>query len=180
MSHHDADETIGSIDSDHAAGFDPMPVLRALSECGAPAVVIGQVAGILHGSSELTGDLDLLWSGEPTEMPRMARAFTSLGARLSTDDGVPIADPAAAFELPKVLFETLSVSGDCCTPRLRWGGMDVAAFLHRAETTRIDGIVVRYLALGDLIVMRRAAGRPKDLRRAEELEASRRPGLPGS
>jgi hypothetical protein len=33
-----------------------------------------------------------------------------------------------------------------------------------------DGLVIRYLDCADLIRMRRAAGRPKDLRRASELE----------
>lgn len=39
-----------------AIEFDPFPLLRALHRHGAEAVVIGQVAGILHGSQELTGD----------------------------------------------------------------------------------------------------------------------------
>ena len=72
--------------------------------------------------------------------------------------------------MPKVQFLTGSAAGDCCTPRLPWKGLDVVTFLDRAETTKIDGVVVRYLAIGDLIAMRRATQRPKDLRCAAELE----------
>src|ERR1022692_326781 len=64
LSHMSADDVTGTITTDDAIGFDPRQLLQALHHCGAPAVVIGQVAGIMHGSGELTGDLDLLWDGD--------------------------------------------------------------------------------------------------------------------
>jgi len=64
LTHHDADDDTGTAGTDDAAGFDPLPLLRALDLAGARVVVIGQVAGIMHGSRELTGDLDLLWDGD--------------------------------------------------------------------------------------------------------------------
>jgi hypothetical protein len=169
LSHHDADGEVGSIASDHAIEFDPRPVLRALSEASARTVVIGQVAGILHGSTELTGDLDLLWSGAPVDAQPIKRAFASLRARLTTQEGAAVEDVDGALRLPKVLFETETAAGDCCTPALRWG-IDVEPFLHRAETAIVDGVSVHYLTGEDLVLMRRAAGRPKDLRRADELD----------
>ena len=167
--HGDADESVGTIESDDAVGFDPLPVLRALAEHDARAVVMGQVAGILHGSAELTGDLDLLWSGTERDRPAMSAAFGALQARLTDDDGVP-ADLADAFALPKVLFRTATAAGDCCTPRLPWKGLDVASFIERAAVADVDGFAVRYLRVEDLVAMRLAAGRPKDLRRAAELQ----------
>ncbi|MFF4038657.1 hypothetical protein [Streptomyces sp. NPDC001816] len=56
----EADDVAGTFATDGALGFDPIPFLRALCEARSHAVVIGQVAGIMHGSIELTGDLDLL------------------------------------------------------------------------------------------------------------------------
>jgi hypothetical protein len=117
--HDDADETVGTIESDDAAGFDPLPVLRALHGHGSRAVVIGQVAGILHGSAELTGDLDLLWSGHERDASAMAAAFDALSAELTDEEGSPV-HVRSAFSLPKVLFRTSSAVGDCCTPRLPW------------------------------------------------------------
>jgi hypothetical protein len=52
--------------------------------------------------------------------------------------------------------------------------MDVSPCLTRAETTRDPaGFTIRYAGLDDLIRMRRALGRPKDHRRADELERLR-------
>jgi hypothetical protein len=172
VGHGDADDVAGTAASDDAIGFEPFPLLRALHARGAEVVVIGQVAGIMHGSRELTGDLDLLWSGDPGQAPALAAAFREAGATLTSNDGNPVPCDLAAFALPKVEFRTASASGDCCTPALPWGDLQVGAFLSRARTaTAPDGLVVRYLDRADLISMRRAVGRPKDLRRAAELDA---------
>ena len=173
-SHDDADDVAGTVNTDDAHGFDPLPLLGALHRGGAPVVVIGQVAGIMHGSAELTGDLDLLWTGDADRASSMAEVFSAAGAFLAGADGGPVACDAAAFGLPKVLFRTDRASGDCCTPALAWGGIPVREMMARAQTAvAADGAVVRYLDLADLIRMRRAVGRPKDLRRAAELERLR-------
>jgi hypothetical protein len=165
-----ADDVAGTIATDDAIGFDPRQLLRALHRCGAPVVVIGQVAGIMHGSSELTGDLDLLWDGDESQAGAMAEAFGSVGAQLAGDDGAAVACDAAAFRFPKLIFSAPGASGDCCTPALPWGDLPIAEFLARRLVAADDGLEVSYLRREDLIRMRRAAGRPKDLRRADELE----------
>ena len=169
-SHDDADDTIGTVATDDAVGFDPFPLLRALHQHGAEVVVIGQIAGILHGSHELTGDLDLLWTGDTGQAAGLAAAFASLSAEFTDDDGRSVVCDTAAFALPKVQFRTANSSGDCCTPGLPWGDLPIAEFLSRSRTARADGFYIRYLDRADLIRMRRAAGRPKDLRRAAELD----------
>lgn len=124
--HEGADDELGTIATDDAIGFNPLPILRALDGAAAKAVVIGQVAGILHGSKELTGDLE---------------------------------------------FRSATAAGDCCTPRLPWGGLDIEAFISRAETVIVGDVPVHYLTRPDLIEMRLAVGRPKDLRRVAELRS---------
>ncbi len=169
VAHDDADDKNGTIECDDAVGFDPMKLLAALDRHGARAVVIGQVAGILHGSQELTGDLDLLWSGAPDEAPRFLAAFGDVAAQLFDDDRRPLPLAIDAFALPKVLFRSAGASGDCCTPALPWGELDIVGVLERAEVAGDRGVTVHYASLADLIAMRRASGRPKDLRRATEL-----------
>jgi hypothetical protein len=171
LTHQDADDVTGTAGTDDAAGFDPLPLLRTLDLAGAQVVVIGQVAGIMHGSEELTGDLDLLWAGDPAQGRLLAAAFNQAKAQLTNDDGVPVPCDPAAFRLPKVLFRTATASGDCCTPALPWGNLPVTDFLGRCETVSVGDFTIRYLNRQDLILMRQAIGRPKDLRRAAELQA---------
>lgn len=168
--HDAADDIEGTIASDDAIGFDPLPLLRAFDRHGVRVVIMGQVAGILHGSTELTGDLDLLWSGAEAYAAAMSDAFSQLDAELWDDDDNPIDNTAAAFAEPKVQFRTDTASGDCCTPRLPWGDLDIDGFLHRAEVAIVDGTKFHYISRPDLITMRLAVGRPKDVRRAAELQ----------
>ena len=169
--HDDADDTVGTVATDSAVGFDPLPLLRALDACGARVVVMGQVAGIMHGSQELTGDLDLLWDGDLGYAEALARGFASLTAQLTDDAGASLPCDGRAFHLPKIQFRSLQASGDCCTPALQWGDLAIEAFIDRSlEVRGRDGFTVRYLRREDLVRMRRAVGRAKDLRRAEELE----------
>jgi hypothetical protein len=167
--HADADDITGTVLTDDAVGFDPLPLLRALDRAGARAVVIGQVAGIMHGSRELTGDLDLLWDGDAGQAGSIVAAFAASSARLTDDDGVPVPCEPEAFGRPKVLFRTATASGDCCTPALPWGGLSVMDFIGRCEVASAGEFMIRYLGRQDLIRMREAVGRPKDLRRADEL-----------
>jgi hypothetical protein len=169
ISHDDADDVVGTIACDDAIGFAPMTLLEALDRHDARAIVIGQVAGIMHGSQELTGDLDLLWSGAPSEAPKFAAAFADVEAMLFDDDHMPVPVDPDAFALVKVLFHSAGASGDCCTPKLPWGALDILGVLDRAEAATARGVTVHYAALTDLVAMRRSSGRPKDLRRADEL-----------
>lgn len=155
----EADDVRGTFATDGALGFDPFLFLRALHDAGSHAVVIGQVAGIMHGSTELTGDLDLLWDGTPAEARALRSALAACGCAEPPD-----------LDRAQVAYEVTGAGGDLCTPALPWGDMDVSPCLARAETTHDpSGFTVRYAALDDLIRMRRALGRPKDHRRADEL-----------
>ncbi|MEU1722878.1 hypothetical protein [Nonomuraea sp. NPDC005692] len=172
VAHEDADDDAGTIGTDGALGFDPFPLLEALHRHRVRAVVIGQVAGIMHGSAELTGDLDLLWDGRPAHAPALAAAFASVGARFTDETGGPLPLHPDSLLRPKTCFTSPGAGGDCCTPALPWGGLRVGECLDRAVTaTGPGGLEVRYVSRADLIRMRRALGRPKDLRRAAELEA---------
>jgi len=171
LRHDDADDVTGTAATDDAIGFNPLPLLRALHGNGAVVAVMGQVAGIMHGSRELTGDLDLLWDGDRRQASALAAAFAAAGARLADPEGRPLPCEPTAFGGAKVLFRSTLASGDCCTPALPWGDLPIAGILARCRVaTARDGLVIRYLDRADLIRMRRAAGRPKDLRRASELE----------
>ena len=170
--HDDADdELIGTFHTDDAIGFDPFPMLMLLKRTQADYAVFGQVAGIMHGSQEPTGDLDILWDGSDSVTPQMAQLFENAGVILRDDHSVLSSDYRAALRGPKAYFEGLGSAGDLCTPRLPWGSLDVGWFLRRKVWARNDSLAVPFLCLNDLISMRRAvADRPKHHRRLNELE----------
>lgn len=156
-----ADDVAGTFATDDVIGFDPFPFLRALHDSGSRAVVIGQVAGIMHGSTELTGDLDLLWDGTLAQARAIREALIAANC-------LSLPDLTGA----QTAYQVTGAGGDLCTPELPWGDLHVASCLDRALSAHDStGFTVHYVALTDLIGMRRALGRPKDLRRAVELEA---------
>jgi hypothetical protein len=134
-------------------------------------VVIGGFAGALWGSTTLTGDLDLCYERSPENLERLAAALNTMGARLR---GVPEAVP---FQLEG---PTLA-AGDSFTFVTEFGDLDIIGSpagsggyeqLMRAAT-RFDlgDLEVGVASLPDLISMKLAAGRPKDLVEAEVLGA---------
>jgi len=179
VGHGDATEDVGTFATDDAIGFDPFPVLRAMHVAGVHVVVMGQVAGIMHGSMELTGDLDLLWSGEASEAEGLAVAFRALGAALTDDNGKTLMCDGQALVVPKVDFRTTSASGDCCTPQLPWGPLPIKDYIaNSCVASRADGTLIRFVSREALVAMRLAVGRSKDLRRAAELlEGDHRPAV---
>lgn len=137
---------------------------------GVRVVVMGQVAGIMHGSTELTGDLDLLWTGTPSEAGLLAEAFRRLGAALADEAGKVLACNGPSLQVPKILFRTDMASGDCCTPDLPWGRLPISEYIATACLAEADdGTVIRYVNRDALQDMRAAVGRKKDLRRFAEL-----------
>lgn len=105
--HDDADAEVGTFGSDDAIGFDPFPMLAVMPTSGASYAVFGQVAGILHGSSEPTGDLDILWDGSADGVDGMVHAFQAAGVVLRDEDfnRLEPADYRTALAGAKVYFE---------------------------------------------------------------------------
>lgn len=169
--HDDADADAGTFATDDAIDFDPFPMLALMQTTGADYAVFGQVAGILHGSSEPTGDLDLLWDGSPDAVDAIASAFEAAHVVIRDEHFEPVnpANYRQALSGAKVYFEGLHCAGDLCTPRLRWGSLDVEAFLRRKVWVHADALSVPYISLEDLVTMRKALPGAKHERRALEL-----------
>jgi hypothetical protein len=160
-------------------GFDPVLALQTLHRHDVRFVVIGGVGARLHGSPTVTRDTDICYERSPENLERLAEALEDLGARLrGVDEAVPFLLDA----------KTLG-AGDHFTFRTRAGDFDalgtpsgVAGFDELAERAKpfdIDGITVLVASIDDLIRMKRAAGRAKDLIEVEVLSAVRDEIEPG-
>jgi hypothetical protein len=141
-------------------------------------IVIGGIAGLIHGSAYPTYDCDVVYGRDRPNLERMAAALVDLEATLH----------GAPADLPLQLDAQMLDSGCNFTFDTSCGRFDILGEadgmrtydVMRAAAKREDvwGIPVLVASMNDLIRMKRAAGRTKDKLMAEELiaiaEAQRR------
>jgi hypothetical protein len=153
------------------AELDPEPILRALVARGVDFVVIGGIAAVLHGSARLTYDLDLCFAPDPANLSALGEVLVGLDAHLrGADEPVPFVPDAATLRRIEVL--TLATRlGDLDVLARPAGAPSYEALRRRAERYDLGGFSVLVASVEDLIAMKRAAGRPKDLADVAELEA---------
>ncbi len=119
----------------------------------------------------MTSDTDVMYSRDIDNVERLAAALGDLDVRLR---GVP-------GDLPfRPDPRTLS-AGMNYTFTSRFGALDVLAEVdgissyeglrRRARVMRMMGLDIRVAGVNDLIAMKSAAGRPKDLRALDDLAA---------
>jgi hypothetical protein len=145
--------------------FDPEPIFGVLDEHGVRYVVVGAIAAIAQGYPLNTGDLDVTPARDPDNLERLAAALHELDARLRVP-GEP-----AGVEFP--IDADYLRRADTWTLTTRYGSFDLIFVpagtqgfddLRRdSVTVQIAGSEVRMAALVDLIRMKEASGRPKDL-----------------
>ena len=155
------------------AAFDPLRLLETLNRHGVRYVVVGGIAGRLLGSPTVTRDLDVCYARDADNLRALTAALADLHPQLrDADAGVPFRADARALRAGD-LFTLETDAGDLDllgTP----AGTDGYADLARSATrTDLGGVVVLVAAVDDLIRMKRAAGRPKDLIEVEVLGALR-------
>ncbi len=152
------------------AVFDPQRIIDTLARHRVRYVLIGGVAGRLHGSPLLTEDLDLVPDPATANLAALAAALRDLGARLAAegvDGGIEIPLDERTFTSPVMGFETAAGSIDIAHEAIGRGGFAVLA--ERAVTFDLGGARVLVAALDDIIGSKATAGRPKDLAALEVL-----------
>lgn len=153
--------------------YDPIAVLRLLTEHGIDFVVIGGIAAVAHGSPRITQDLDVTFDTSPSNLEALSAALTKLHPALAGAEEVPF-DPHPDL-LRRVEVLTLETDhGPLDLLASPAGGPGYRRLLANAERADIGGFLVPIASIPDLIAMKRAAGRPKDLADIAELEAIER------
>ena len=156
-----------------AAPFDPLRILKTLDQHHVRFVVIGGIAGRLWGSTTVTNDLDICYGRDRSNLKVLADALRELKVKLrGADRDLPFVTDARTLELgDDFTFTTVAGNLDCLGTPKGSGGYEALA--RAATKMDVGGLTVLVASLEDLIQMKRAAGRPKDLVEVEILSAVR-------
>lgn len=155
--------------------YEFLDALETLAKHRVRFVVVGGLGGRLRGSTTVTDDVDVCYSRDSENLERMARALKELHATLR----------GAPKDVPFLLDARTLKMGDNFAFDTDAGKLDILGHpsgvpdgYEELERTADEmslgfGLTVRVASIDDLIRMKRAAGRPKDLIEVEVLGALR-------
>lgn len=137
-------------------------ILECLNRHGVNFIVVGGLAGMAHGSSYPTYDVDVAYGRDRSNLERLAAALVEMGATLR---GAPadlpfLLDAETLYRGLNFTFATrlgpFAILGD------PGGAKSYARMEKMARETQLEGVEVRVVSLDHLIAMKSAAGRDKD------------------
>jgi hypothetical protein len=148
--------------------FNPAPLLELLERHGVDFILIGGLAGILHGSSYPTFDLDIAYARATENLERLADALREADATLR----------GAPKDVPFILDARTLAAGQNFTFDTKFGKFDIlgdpqgappyATLAGDSEAKQIEGFSVAVCSIDHLIAMKESAGRTKDKLMATE------------
>lgn len=146
-------------------------LLTGLIEAEVDLVVVGGVAGAIHGSPFVTNDLDVCYDPEPANIERIVRVLSNWKAYpRGWKAGLAfVMDARTLRSTPVMTLRTTEGDLDLLD-RVSGVGAYHEAFKSSEEIT-VFGMRFRVLTLDALIRARRASARPKDLAQIPTLEA---------
>jgi len=148
-------------------------ILRGLTEAGVRFVVIGGVAGVAHGWSRITNDVDICYDPEPGNRDRLAAVLADWHGYLrGVEPGLPwTIDTRTLRDVPVLTLQT--DEGDLDVMDRVQGVGEFADALANSEIHVIEGVPAPTLTLDGLIAAKRSTGRRRDRQDLIELEALR-------
>ena len=133
-------------------------------------VLVGGYSAMLHGSSLMTRDVEIVCPMHPEQLTRLWHSlepFTPIH-RTAKDDRPFTSEDASRKDWKNLYLRTELGVLDCLGEVKGLG--DYQACLSRSTTLKFGEITIQTLTLEALIEAKRAMGRPRDLHTADELE----------
>lgn len=151
-----------------SASFEPREIFAALIGHKVAFVTVGAFALVAHGVVRATGDVDVVPEPADGNRERLAQALAALDAEPDGEPGTPV-DTALLARDANMRFQT------------RHGQLDLLCSRQYAElypglaansvVAEAAGLAIPVVGRDDLIALKAAAGRDKDLRDIGDLLA---------
>ena len=145
-------------------------LIRSLDENEVRFVIVGGIAMVLHGSDYSTVDSDFAVADDSEVTEPLVRALAGFNPRPTHfSPGTPF-----VWDARSIFGAVISLStdaGDVDLLRVLPGVDSFDGLMDRSVVRRIFGMDVHVASIQDLIAMKKAANRPKDLNHISELEA---------
>ncbi|NCN26282.1 nucleotidyltransferase [bacterium] len=134
-------------------------------------VVVGGFAGVLHGSTLVTRDLDLctILTSENIEKLRKSLAEFNPRHRMTVNKLSFLEAPPKGQQVNNLYLETSLGVVDFISSITGVG--DFERVSTKADTVKLNGQSIKVINISDLISAKEAMGRAKDLLSASELKA---------
>ena len=147
-----------------AAPLDPIRLFSELNKHDVEYVLIGGLAAVLHGSTAMTNDADIVPRRSVANLDRLGSALRDLDARIrsvDSPDGVSF-DPHPALLNSMTMLNMTTRCGDLDVAFEPWGLGDFDALLAASSVFDLDGVRIHVASLDDIIRSKTVADRPKD------------------
>ena len=146
-------------------------LLRRLARAGVSLVIVGGYAGVVHGCTLVTQDIDICCDFSPRNLLALQAALAGLHpVHRMTPGRLPLeltAENAGQFR--NLYLDTDLGHLDCLSEIQGLGGYDMVA--NASQTIEIDGISLRVLTIDALIAAKEAMNRPRDREAIRQLRA---------
>lgn len=142
------------------SGFAPEEIFAALAAAGVDYVTVGGFAVIAHGVVRATVDVDIVPSPEPSNALRMSEALVRLDAHPAGEPELAVTADLLARDANTRFISPAGQIDVLAQGQYRRLFADLRA---RAATIEVEGTPVIVASRNDLIRLKAATGRDRDL-----------------
>ncbi|HEY2479530.1 MAG TPA: DUF6036 family nucleotidyltransferase [Solirubrobacterales bacterium] len=142
-------------------------ILDDLNEAGVEYVLVGGIAMIRHGVVRATRDIDAVFDPAEDNVARIRHLIERWKA--TRPDGTPVRIEEIG---PERTIHLATPHGGLDLLSEKIAGIAFARLRERADVKHVDGVAAPICSLADLVAMKRAVGRERDIADLADLEAA--------